>query len=283
MANKLQKLFSQPYPEEESISAHLKASAGVGFLIFAILYFLRPLGIDQLEPYVLRYSVYAGLVTFVVSFLFDLFVFHILNIARDKPTWTFGKWLVSAFLLMFFIGVGNFGLMTFVLDLPVKWSHFGEAMGATLLVGMIPTFLIGAFHMGNALGRNRQLADEIKPLQSSQDKSSKTISISDRTGKEDFKISSDQLLCVESMQNYVSVTFMENGVPKQKVLRTTMRSLDEAFTETSIVRCHRSYFVNRDKVVDIAGNAQGLKLQLAELPWQIIPVSRKYIATFRTS
>lgn len=283
MANKLQKLFSQPFPEEESTSGYLKGSAGVGLLIFAILYFLRPLGIDQLEPNVLKYSVYAGLVTLVVSFVYDLFVFHVLKIARDKPTWTFGKWLVSAFLLMFFIGVGNFGLMTFVLDLPVKLAHFAQAIGATLLIGMIPTFLIGAFYMGNALGRNRQVADELKPLSSSQDKTSTTILISDQTGKEDFKISSDQLLCVESMQNYVSLTFMENGVPKQKVLRTTMHSLGDAFANTSLVRCHRSYFVNRDKVIDISGNAQGLKLQLADLPGQIIPVSRKYIATFRAS
>ena len=279
MPSKLQKLFTQPYPEEEGLIAYLKGSVGVGLLIFGILYFLRPLGIDKLEPHVMEYSAYAGLVTFAVSLLFDLFVFYILKIDRDKPTWTFAKWLLSAFLLMFFIGIGNFALMTSVLDISLSWSHFGQAMGATLLVGMIPTFLVGAFRMGNALGRNQQLAGDLQPKQSARE--SKIILLPDQTGKDDFKISSDQILCVESMQNYVSVTFIQNGVPSQKILRTTMASLGDAFADTSIQRCHRSYFVNLDKIEAISGNAQGLKLQLSNLPGQIVPVSRKYLAAFK--
>ncbi len=182
---------------------------------------------------------------------------------------------------MFLIAVGNFGLMIGLYDLPVRWLYFGQALAATLLIGMIPTFLIGAYRMGKALGHNRLLAREINTTQLALTKESKPILIPDQRSKEPFQVYSDQLLYVESMQNYVCLRFMQNGTAQQKRVRITMRSLAQLFEGTSIVRCHRSFFVNRDKVVDITGNAQGLKLQLAELPEQIIPVSRRYLSEFR--
>ena len=43
-----------------------------------------------------------------------------------------------------------------------------------------------------------------------------------------------------------------------------------------IIRCHRSFVVNLDHVIEVGGNAQGLKLHLNMLE-DYIPVSRKYI------
>ncbi len=52
--------------------------------------------------------------------------------------------------------------------------------------------------------------------------------------------------------------------------------LESQINEFGLIRCHRSYIMNPDKVIQVSGNAQGLKLELSNKTYQV-PVSRKYI------
>ena len=56
-----------------------------------------------------------------------------------------------------------------------------------------------------------------------------------------------------------------------------MKNMEEIFTGTDIIRCHRSYMVNFEKVKVIRKDHDGLKLELDNPSVIEIPVSKTYV------
>ncbi|WP_089734667.1 LytTR family transcriptional regulator DNA-binding domain-containing protein [Chryseobacterium jejuense] len=60
-------------------------------------------------------------------------------------------------------------------------------------------------------------------------------------------------------------------------LRISLSNILAQVQTPTIKRCHRSYIINLGKVKNIKGNAQGYKLTLPEIDFDI-PVSRSFIS-----
>lgn len=101
-----------------------------------------------------------------------------------------------------------------------------------------------------------------------------TISFKDENGKEDFNIPQTQLLFIKAANNYVEITYQEEAQIKMYLLRNRLSNIEQQLSHKSIVRCHRSYLVNLDKVGRITGNAQGYKLHFPFTSEYVVPVSR---------
>jgi Response regulator of the LytR/AlgR family len=87
----------------------------------------------------------------------------------------------------------------------------------------------------------------------------------------------ENLLYLESSDNYVSIYYLNKGKISKYLLRNTLKKMEDLFKNTEIVRCHRSYMVNFDKVKVMRKDKEGLQLEL-DLPSVIdIPVSRSYV------
>jgi DNA-binding LytR/AlgR family response regulator len=79
---------------------------------------------------------------------------------------------------------------------------------------------------------------------------------------------------LEAQDNYVQVNYFEQGMFKRRLLRTTMRKMEDSLKEYDFLfRCHRTYLVNFDLVERVSGNAQGYRLHLSGIE-ETIPVSR---------
>ncbi len=87
----------------------------------------------------------------------------------------------------------------------------------------------------------------------------------------------DDLLFIESADNYCSVVFLREGKVKKELIRSSLGRLESQINQKEITRCHRSFIVNLTKVNFITGNAQGYRLFL-EGTDDYVPVSRKYSA-----
>lgn len=87
----------------------------------------------------------------------------------------------------------------------------------------------------------------------------------------------DDLLFIESADNYCSVVFLQEGKVKKELIRSSLSRLEGQIKQKKITRCHRSFIVNLEKVNFITGNAQGYRL-LLEGTDDYVPVSRKYSA-----
>lgn len=96
--------------------------------------------------------------------------------------------------------------------------------------------------------------------------------------KESLAIRAEDFLCAESVGNYVKVIYRSatDGKTLTKIIRTSIKRVEEAVASCPfIIRCHRAFLVNLQKVKEICGNLQGCLLRLDGLKLRI-PVSRAY-------
>ena len=92
-----------------------------------------------------------------------------------------------------------------------------------------------------------------------------------------FSVKKENLLYLESAENYVNICYLSKGKISKYLLRDTLKKMEESFSGSEIIRCHRSYMVNFEKVKVIRKDKEGLKLEL-DTPSAIdIPVSKTYV------
>lgn len=144
----------------------------------------------------------------------------------------------------------------------------------TSLVLLLPYFI--SWLLFSWKDKNMKL-EKIALEGSTTDQSTKNmISFYDEKG--DFKLSvqSDQLLYLEAADNYVKVYFLNKGKLSNSMLRNSLKTLDESFINTSMIRCHRSFIVNFDKVKILRKEKDGIYLVFDHENIPDIPVSKTY-------
>jgi hypothetical protein len=92
-----------------------------------------------------------------------------------------------------------------------------------------------------------------------------------------FSVKKENLLYLESAENYVNICYLSKGKISKYLLRDTLKKMEENFSGTEIIRCHRSYMVNFEKVKVIRKDKDGLKLELDTASAIDIPVSKTYV------
>jgi hypothetical protein len=101
----------------------------------------------------------------------------------------------------------------------------------------------------------------------------------DEKGILKFSIKKENLLYIESAENYVNICYLNKEKVSKYLLRDTLKKMEETFAGTDIVRCHRSYIVNFDKIKVIRKDKDGLKLEFGNPSIADIPVSKTYVTT----
>jgi hypothetical protein len=92
-----------------------------------------------------------------------------------------------------------------------------------------------------------------------------------------FSVKRENLFYLESAENYVNICYLNKGKVAKYMLRDTFKKIEESFAGSEIVRCHRCYMVNFDKVKVIRKDKDGLKLELDNPGISDIPVSKTYV------
>ena len=99
----------------------------------------------------------------------------------------------------------------------------------------------------------------------------------DEKGILKFSIKKENLLYLESAENYVNICYLNKGKVSKYLLRDTLKKIEENFSGSEIIRCHRSYIVNFEKVKVIRKDKDGLKLEFDNPSVTDIPVSKTYV------
>jgi hypothetical protein len=94
-----------------------------------------------------------------------------------------------------------------------------------------------------------------------------------------FSVKKENLLYLESAENYINICYLNKGKVSKYLLRDTLKKMEESFSGTEFVRCHRSYIVNFEKVKVIRKEKDGLKLEFDNPSMADIPVSKTYVNT----
>jgi TolB-like protein len=91
--------------------------------------------------------------------------------------------------------------------------------------------------------------------------------------REELQIDLNKLLFIEAQENYSRIVWLEKDTVREKILRATLKHMEDQLRDDQIVRCHRSYMINTRVDFTILGNSNGYRLSSGLFP-EVIPISR---------
>jgi len=102
------------------------------------------------------------------------------------------------------------------------------------------------------------------------------VRFADDKGNVKLVVGADKVISVESSGNYLTVTYDDGGKLLRYTLRNTMKGIDKICTANGLVRCHRSFFVNINKVKVIRRTPEGMVAEIDHPGVDTVPVSKTY-------
>jgi len=108
--------------------------------------------------------------------------------------------------------------------------------------------------------------------------SKKMLPFHDEKGTLRFSILHEDLLYLEASDNYVTIHYIDSKKVSKFLIRNTLKKYEENILSQSLLRCHRSFIVNFEKVKIIRKEKDGLMIDLDSEPQISLPVSKTYVS-----
>jgi len=274
--------LNQPFPFEGGGNKNWILTVSISSFVALFLLIFEPFGIENYEHeyktlIILGYGLVTALAMILAYFVFPRFFKHYFS----EEHWTIKRELLTLFGVVTLISLFNF-LYGYVLCLECRtfqngvWDAVQLSVGSTFAVAFFP-IVVSVFmiqnqltkrHLETAVHVNRQLMLKLAEINKPQN-TSQTLEQANS-----LVLAAERLVCVRANDNYADFFYHSpNGIRKEMV-RQTLKNIENEFdSDKTIVRCHKSYIVNLSFVKHISGNAQGYKLHLDYVDFDI-PVSR---------
>lgn len=195
----------------------------------------------------------------IVPFLFkkEVLWVYILRIVLELV-------FIAATIFLYYNYMGNFH----------DWS-FKSYLSFVFNISVMSIIPIAIILLYNNYKRTKQAFQllELRPTISPDDK---YVSLRSTNGKELITLTLNELLYIEAQDNYISVHYSENDILKSKLLRTTMKEIEAHLKPDHVLRCHRSFIINMNKVNKVIKEGHQLKLFIPELKSPIV-ASRSFV------
>lgn len=109
------------------------------------------------------------------------------------------------------------------------------------------------------------------------------VAFPDEKGEFRISIMIENILYIESADNYVTIHYLNKSKLSHYLLRNSLKWIEENMTnDTALVRCHRSYIVNLDHVKVLQKTKDGIVMELDTINTPDIPVSKTYYTAVMT-
>ncbi len=102
------------------------------------------------------------------------------------------------------------------------------------------------------------------------------ISFHDDRGILQLTVAKENLLYIESADNYISIWYLKNGQLKKQLVRITLKETSKQLADTGVIRTHRSFMINIDKIKVLRREKENLFIELDHPGLKDIPVSKTY-------
>ena len=278
----IKEYLQQPYPLFEN---RWRIILSISLFIALFILVFQPFGISNYTgEYKHLFESGYGVVTLIVLII-DLFVFpFFLEDWFISQKWTVLKQMIWQLWILFSIGLGNFLYSSIFLQFSNGFQAFLIYQFYTLVVGVLPILIITILHQNALLSENLKLANEMNGdltgfnvLQVPDEK----VRISAENNKDKIEINQSDFIYIGSTGNYIQVFYLVKNELKSILLRNTLKQIEEQVKDCpAILKCHRAFLVNKDKILRVKGNSQGLRLVLKDTTDEI-PVSRNYSKSLR--
>ncbi|GAB3756943.1 LytR/AlgR family response regulator transcription factor [Spirosoma pomorum] len=283
------RLFRQPYPTNDSLIKTIRKALIIGLFVGLFLLVFQPFGLNlwQTENKTWKLLGFGAITAVVTALNFTLWS-NLFPKQFSETNWTVGREILLITFNILLIAVANgFYLAALIDDLGTTGLNWLSMVLITYLVGLFPVTGVVLLNYITQLRKYSRSAAELSvhptiqdaPVINSEIETEERVDTSLRLTAENEKdhltLPTADLLFIESSDNYCTVVYLKNGQPTKPLLRSSLSRLENQLNRAHIVRCHRSYLVNLDRVERVTGNAQGYKLHLLNGQF-IVPVARQY-------
>lgn len=311
------RILNKPFPVS-SWAWYRHRSVGFGLFVFLFLYLFKPFNLNfynrsQLFFVSSMYGAIAGLVILAGGWVFIKWLMPGIN----EEKWTLGKQILWNTLLMLCITCLNVVATEWIhsVKLPLTW--WVTMLGWVLMLGALPIAIAELVSYNVYLRQHTRSAASLSHLVQLSPKNKMAGQYETPASAPELAITYDSehsraewddnvdllkhqlvltgenqgdkleltyfdLLAVQALDNYVNVFWEEHGQLRTTMLRNTLTNIATQLHDAAFIyRCHRGWLVNTQRVHQVDGNAQGLKLSV-DLLRQQVPVSRANIPGFKS-
>lgn len=275
--------LNKPYDLLESKTFRYLFVFGGSVFALVFLWVFEPYGLYNLsiKEKILAVSLYVGIG--MVLMLIQFFPLQKLLIKNYTVLSTI-LWLLLSFII---IGTSSSIINSYLYnDGHFNFWAFLVFQGIILSINIFPVSAFVLVHYSISLKKRLKVATSVNSKiqnRNSQSQDEKTeVILNSENKNEGMVIFLDSLLFVSSIDNYIEVNYLDNGIQKRSLLRYSLSGIEQDNTDISeIFRCHKGYIVNKRKIESVTGNAAGYKLKLKHFD-DLIPVSRQWNKEIKT-
>ena len=102
------------------------------------------------------------------------------------------------------------------------------------------------------------------------------INIADNKGVLKLSVKLDNLYYIKAEDNYTIVNYTKNGLLNRYMIRCKIQTIEDNFSNTPLMRCHRTYIVNTQKIKVLRHESDGFYMDFDFDGIDPIPVSKTY-------
>ncbi len=272
--------LNKPYPFNDDLKSNAKIIffLSLGNLIFLLIF-------EPIEPASLYsvnlFYILAGIAgpTFIILTLNLIVIPSLFPKVFNSSKWDIKReilwdtWiLLSLSSIIFLVFSKIFGINNITYSDIVKTIFFGMLPVAILIT--INQARLLKYHLKSARELNKRLIEKKKSGE-------KLIFFHSQNKKDELAIKPSSLRVIKSSDNYIEIYYERDNKIISTMLRSTLKNTEILLSDfENIFRCHRSYIVNIDHIIEIQGNSQGYKIFLDSIDFPVF-VSHKYIPEFQ--
>lgn len=275
--------FKKPFFFTNSFKFNLILSLGVGLFIFLFLFTFKPFGISRTSHNLFFYTAGFGSVTFICTFFFFIILPKFFSNFFDNENWTIGKNIVFYFLLVLSISFLNYFYNSIINSTEnLEILYLKDFLIYTFSIAVFPIVFCTYLLEFNSNLQRSKTSKEIMDAKASKRKLIKENKLNNRVqifgenNKDNITFNINDLVYITSEGNYSSFYIKNKNGIEENILRITLtRIFNDLNAYTDIIRCHKSYIINKNFINSIIGNARGYYLKSNYIQG-LIPVSRNF-------
>ena len=218
------------YPFEPAFKHHAIIAAALAVWVFVFLYFTEPLDVNEFGTqekliYLPLYGLFNAL-CYLMVMPFQHWLFEqkhnqwtVLSELKLMAVLVLATFITSR--LVYFYIVMDANPNSYTLD------YFASHIFLPAIVTILPIILIGRWSFGKY--KEKRLDDQ-------------KIEIKGSGNFESLRLQLNDLICIQSSDNYVEITYKEDGSLKKQLIRNKLAEVENSRPE--LVRTHRSFLIN---------------------------------------
>ena len=235
--------------------------------IFIFLYFTEPLDVNEFgDREKLIYLPFYGLIgalCYIIMLPLQSYLYK-----RSKKQWSLRNEIIFnlAFITFSFVmaRVYYINVIVYGESNPYTLWYYTTSIFIPAIITILPIVLAGRWALGKY--KNKRLEES-------------KIEIKGEGNYESLRLLFNDLICIQSSDNYVEVSFLDNNTLKKQLIRNKLSAVETSFPE--LIRTHRSFLMNPYHFQ--SWKTENGKLGIVASNAIFIPISKTYATAVKTT